>query len=541
MMTVTSWLEHLRQPAGLNLTIALWLTALCNTVFFTQVYHYTPYQDSRRWVFVVVTFVLVWMYLHLVFQLTTWWKLSRPLLTFYVFAGTATAYFINNFGIGIDQGQIQNLLETDSTEARDLLTFDYFFQILGMSIPAWLWIWWRKPTPLPLKAALTQRGLGIVLSLTLIASIAGIYYVDYAAMFREHRELRNFLTPHNSLGGLVRQLKKKEAVDKLPLLRYGADATRVSPPVQPRLLVIILGETARAQSFGINGYPRQTTPELAALPIINYPNTTSCGTATAASVPCMFSGMTHADYDEDLAKRREGLLDVLKHAGYQVGWIDNNSGCKSACDRIEQIPLLSEQKNQWCHGDGCWDDYLVESLAAYLPTLPVQDRVIVLHQAGSHGPAYYQRYPKAFKRFTPTCDTNAIQGCDRQHLIDTYDNTIAYTDHVIAKVIKQLEQNSAYQTALLYVSDHGESTGEKGLYLHGAPYLFAPKEQTHIPMLMWLSPAFMQHYPAQSACLKSAQSKAVSHDHFFHTILGLAQVKTEVKQPALDLTECQGS
>ncbi len=540
-MTLSALIQRLRQPAGLNLTVALWLTMLCNTEFFTQVYHYTPYQDARRWVFVAVTFVLVWMYLHLVFQLTTWWKLSRPLLSFYVFAGTATAYFINNFGIGIDQGQIQNLLETDWTEAKDLMTFDYFFQILGMSIPAWLWIWWRKPAPLPLNAALKQRGLGIVLSLTLMASIAGIYYVDYAAMFREHRELRNFLTPHNSLGGLVRHYKKKKAVEKMPLLSYGTDATRVSPPAQPRLLVIILGETARAQSFGINGYPRQTTPQLAALPIINYPNTTSCGTATAASVPCMFSGMTHADYDEDLAKRREGLLDVLKHAGYQVGWMDNNSGCKGACDRIENIPLIPEQKNQWCHGDGCWDDYLVESLAAYLPTLPVQDRVIVLHQAGSHGPAYYQRYPEAFKRFTPTCDTNAIQGCDRQHLINTYDNTIAYTDHVIAKVINQLEQNSAYQTALLYVSDHGESTGEKGLYLHGAPYLFAPKEQTHIPMLMWLSPAFMQHYPAQSACLKSAQSKAVSHDHFFHTILGLAQVKTEVKQPALDLTECQGS
>ena len=534
-----SFLAFLRQPSGSSLTVALWLTALCNTAFFTQIYHFTPYQDARRLVFVIVTFVLVWMYLYFVFQLTTWWKFARPLLTFYVFAGAATAYFINNFGIGIDNGQIQNLLETDWKEAKDLMTFDYFFQILSMSIPAWLWIWWRNPAPLPLKVALKQRVLGLIVSLTLIGSIAGIYYVDYAAMFREHRELRNFLTPHNSLGGLVRHYKKKKAVESLPLLSYGTDAVRVAPPTKPRLLVVILGETARAQSFGINGYARQTTPELARLPIINYPNTTSCGTATAASVPCMFSGMTHDDYDEDVSKRREGLLDILKRSGYQVSWINNNSGCKGACDRIENVPLIPEQKSQWCHGDGCWDEYLLHTLDGFLQKSPVQDRVIVLHQVGSHGPAYYQRYPPAFKHFTPTCDTNAIQGCDRQHLINTYDNTIVYTDHVIAQAIKQLGQLSQYQTALLYVSDHGESTGEKGLYLHGAPYMFAPKEQTHVPMLIWLSPAFMQQYPAQSACLKQAQTLAVSHDHFFHTLLGLAQVQTQVKQPRLDLTQCQ--
>jgi lipid A ethanolaminephosphotransferase len=539
MMTATLFFQRLRQSLGLNLSISLWIAAVCNTEFFSQVYHYTPYHEARRGIFIAATFLLVWMYLHAVFQITNWFRLTRPLLTFYVFASAATAYFINNFGIGIDQGQIQNLLETDWQESKDLLTLNYFSQILGISIPAWLWIWWRPTiqTPHTFKQILKQKLLAITISFSLIATIIGIYYVDYAAMFREHRELRNVLTPHNSLGGLLRYFKKHQ-VEQLPLIHYGIDAKRINPPTQPRLVVVILGETARAQSFSLNGYPHLTTPALAALPIINYPHTTSCGTATAASVPCMFSGMTHDRYDADLAKHQEGLLDILQRAGYQVAWMDNNSGCKGTCDRVEHIPLLPNQASAWCHGDGCWDGYLVESLKDYLRKARVQDRVIVLHQAGSHGPAYYQRYPKDFARFTPTCDSNAIQGCDRQHLINTYDNTIAYTDHVIATIIKQLAQQSAYQTALLYVSDHGESTGEQGLYLHGAPYVFAPQEQIHVPMLMWLSPTFIEHYPRQAACLKSSQQRNVSHDYFFHTILGLTQVQTQVHDASLDLTQC---
>jgi lipid A ethanolaminephosphotransferase len=349
------------------------------------------------------------------------------------------------------------------------------------------------------------------------------------------------VTPHNSIGGLVRYWNRHAKLKPLPLVMYGIDAHRTAqappPHALPTLMVLVVGETARAESFGLGGYARNTTPALAARHVTYFSQTSSCGTATAVSVPCMFSGMTRHKYDADLAKHREGLLDVLKRAGYAVTWIDNNSGCKGACDRVDNLAPLASKRAQWCEGNECLDGLLDDSIADFLAHAPVQDRVIVLHQAGSHGPAYYKRYAPAFKRFSPTCDTNAIQGCPRAALINTYDNSIAYTDHILASLIDQLQgQSSRYQSMMWYVSDHGESTGEHGLYLHGAPYLFAPSQQTHVPMLTWLSAQFQASHPKLLGCLNAEKDQTTSQDNLFHTLLGLLSVESQVKDPALDLS-----
>ena len=163
------------------------------------------------------------------------------------------------------------------------------------------------------------------------------------------------------------------------------------------------------------------------------------------------------------------------------------------------------------------------------------DGVIVLHTMGSHGPAYYQRYTDDFRKFTSTCDTNQIQDCNQEALRNTYNNTVLYIDHMLAATINLLRQQENTDTALWYVSDHGESLGENGMYLHAAPYAVAPKEQTHVPMIFWASENWYRHTGVSAACMKQSADKAYSHDNWFHSVLGINDVHTQAYQRDLDI------
>lgn len=530
-----------RYPSILNVWVALWITALANVTFFRDISALTPYSGPAAWLFLSTTGFLLWAYISLFLQLTTWSLLARPFLTLVLLASALTAFFVDNFGVGIDSGQIQNMMETDVKEVRDLISlrlFVYVLVIAGLPIIA---LWWQPLRPQRWTQTLKFRTIAIVLSTLVMAGAAFAYYVDYASIFREHRALRLTIVPHNSIGGLLSYYKKHGGQSNLPLQAYGTDAKRLPSAsgqvhTKPTLMILVVGETARAKSFGLNGYSRDTTPELAKRGVTNYPQVSSCGTATAVSLPCMFSGFTRSDYDAKVAAHREGLLDIVQRAGYQVTWIDNNSGCKGACARVENVPLSTANHATWCQDGECQDDLLVNTLVEYLSKAAVKDRLIVLHQAGSHGPAYYRRYPKAFQRYTPTCNTNALQSCAQQAVINSYDNTIVYTDAILARVIDTLRaQSGHYKTAFWYVSDHGESTGEKGLYLHGAPYLFAPSEQTHVPMVSWISPELARQLPAMGQCPERVKGTVLSHDNLFHTVLGLLGIQTSVYDKQLDI------
>jgi len=519
-----------------NALIALWLTLLANTSFLSKIAALTPYHDWRFPAFMAAMIVLLAAYINLFLTLITWGRLARPVLTFILLASALTAYFVDTFGVGIDVGQIQNMMETDFQESWDLATWNMLgYELVIAGLPL-LWLWRKPLTPERFLRRQRNRLIGGLGSLALVALVAACFYADLASIFREHRPIRFTIVPHNYVTGLRAYFKESQTHANTPLQTYGEDAKRLPRTGKPTLLVMIVGETARAESFGLQGYARNTTPELAKLPITYYSNVSSCGTATAVSLPCLFSGFTRQEYDAQVARHREGLLDILQRGGYAVSWLDNNSGCKGACDRVQKVPLLESRKAAWCAKGECRDDLLIESFARHLADEPVKDRVIVLHQEGSHGPAYYLRYPKAFERFTPACNSNALQSCTQQQVINTYDNTIAYTDHIIASAIKTLANDPRYNSALLYVSDHGESTGERGLYLHGAPYLFAPSQQTHVPMLTWVSPDFAASEPARAACLRKRHADALSHDNVFHSMLGLAGVKTAVLNPALDMS-----
>jgi lipid A ethanolaminephosphotransferase len=221
-----------------------------------------------------------------------------------------------------------------------------------------------------------------------------------------------------------------------------------------------------------------------------------------------------------------------------VAWIDNQSGCKGVCDRVPTAATRDLKDPAWCAQGECFDEVMLVELQRQLTAMPTERKargvVVVLHQMGSHGPAYYRRAPESIKTFAPECTSNALQECTREALINTYDNSIRYTDHLLAQTVAWLKQQAA-STALLYVSDHGESLGENNLYLHGLPYALAPVEQKHVPMLTWLSPAMQQRSGVQTACLNTHTQMPLTHDNLFHSVLGLMDVQTSAYQPELDV------
>ena len=523
-----------------NLLLAIWLGVFLNIAFFEKIRMLTPYNGVKAGLFVVASIIIVVAAYNFIFQFFNWKWTAKPLAIALVFIGGFAAYAVNTLGVLITSDQIQNLVQTDIAEARDTWSWHLLTWTLGMTVVPIIVILMMKIKPEPIIRQLLHKVIASVVSLAMVLGLLFVFYVDFAAIFRENRDLKGMISPQNMIASFASYYKKKAPKENLPLVVYGEDAVmqKAQATSLPKLMVLVVGETARAENFSLNGYSKNTNPKLSQQDILNFSRVSSCGTATAVSVPCMFSGMPRKEYEERLASHREGLLDIAQRAGYQVTWIDNNSGCKGTCDRVNQFKIPEPLQQKWCKDKECFDDILIDSFKAYLATIPQDDnrpRLIVLHQMGSHGPAYYKRVPAQFKVFKPTCDTNAIQGCSREALLNTYDNTLLYTDYVLDSLIETLKNTTKYQSALWYLSDHGESTGESGMYLHGAPYAIAPTQQTHIPMLMWFSTVWQHQAKQQIKCLAQQGRQELSQDNLFPTMLSLLDVKSKVIDPNNDM------
>jgi lipid A ethanolaminephosphotransferase len=248
----------------------------------------------------------------------------------------------------------------------------------------------------------------------------------------------------------------------------------------------------------------------------------------------MFSDKGRADYEPSRHRNRQNVLDVLQRLGINSVWRDNNSGCKGVCDRLNTADILDFRKAALCDASACYDEAMLEGLAELINS-PGQHKLILMHQLGSHGPAYYKRYPKKFERFTPACQRQNVAECQQSEIVNAYDNTILYTDHFLASIIDVLKQQTGVASSLVYLSDHGESLGERGVYLHGLPYFMAPSQQTHVPMLMWFSKQYPSVFGIDTSCLRSHRQEAASHDNLFHSLLGLYGVSSSVYQQSLDI------
>ncbi|WP_218645130.1 phosphoethanolamine transferase [Aquitalea sp. LB_tupeE] len=527
------------RPERLTLLVSLGLVLFYNLPFWREMLRIVGPLDSQGIKLLLESFLLVTAFYNLVLSLFNWPYIGKPLIALLLLTTSFISYFMNQYGVMIDVHMVQNAVQTDHKEVRDLLTMKMalFVVVLGL-LPSW-WLFtrhiqWRSP--------LREGGvrlLTLLVSAAVLVGIAFAAYQDFASLFRNNRQLRHYLTPFNYIQATNGYIQDHYNSGPIVVSPLGEDAKRDASWQQHKrktVFVLVVGETARADHFSLNGYPRNTNPKLSAQAgLINLPNVFSCGTETAVSVPCMFSDIGRANYDGDKAARQQNVLDVLKRAGYNVIWRDNQSGCKDVCNRVTLEDVTTSKDDKLCSTGECWDEILLQNLQQKIDQSD-RDIVLVLHQMGSHGPAYYKRYPPAMEQFKPVCQTSELSRCPREQIVNGFDNTILYTDTVLSGLIDFLRANQQrYNTGMLYMSDHGESLGENGMYLHGTPYLLAPEAQKHIGAMMWFSDSFQQEVGLNQRCLEGRKAEPYSHDNLFHSLLGLLGVHTSVYNKQLDM------
>ncbi|MGK4424061.1 phosphoethanolamine transferase EptA [Yersinia enterocolitica] len=524
------------------LVTALFFTLFQNALFIYKAWSLIHFDSSDSYFFAATIPLVIFCALNIIFSLLAVPVLRKPIIILFLLGSAAANYFMFSYGAVIDANMMQNAFETNAQEATALFTprMALWLLILGI-IPAIIICFVRIRATRPWWYMLGLRAANILASVVIILLIAALFYKDYASLIRNNKSIVKMLTPSNFVSGSFQFAKHKYFASNMSLVTIGEDAHKgplISGQPKKTLVILVVGETARAENFSLGGYERETNPRLKKQDVTYFKNASSCGTETAVSVPCMFSNMPRKNYDATLASHQEGLMDILAHAGLNVLWRENDGGCKGACDRIPHQDVTQLQLTTDCENGVCMDNALLYKLDNYINGLQ-GDGVIVLHQMGSHGPAYYRRSTPEVRQFAPTCDSNQIQDCTPQELVNTYDNSILYTDAMLDNTIKLLQQhNDRFNTALVYLSDHGESLGENGMYLHGTPYMFAPSQQTHIPFLMWLSPEYTKNYGIDRQCLSdSAQHDETPQDNLFHTILGMMNVQTTEYQSGMDLLQ----
>ena len=535
------------KPTYLVVLASLWLSSVSNAGLWLAIWRLPEIAGVKGVAFMLGFFIFIFGLQIAFLSLFAWGRLVKPVLILVLIYAGLGAYFMLSYGIVVDKSMLVNVLQTDLRESTELFSLQLMWMLGLMALLPIVLLWRVKVQSVPFYAQLKHNILLILLAIVLAVSAVMLSFQSTASVMRNHKELRFMINPLNSVYALGLIVAEPFSRAKLATQAIGQDAkTGISWQTnkKPALLIVVVGETARAANFSLNGYARATNPELAKAQVANFSNVHACGTSTAASVPCMFSHLGREAYNKRSANF-EGLLPVLKHAGLGVLWRDNNAGCKGVCStepaEYEDMSHLSVAN--FCENQACFDEILLhqldERVASTLnnrKTNAANGLVIFMHQMGSHGPAYYLRSPKAYKAFLPECTSNNLQDCTQAQMINAYDNTILYTDHFLAQTIKWLNSHeNQYDTAMLYVSDHGESLGENNTYLHGLPYVIAPDVQKHVPMIVWLSKQMQSRSGVTMACLQQQKEVALSHDNLFHSVLGLLDIHTTVYREALDL------
>ncbi|MBK8523172.1 MAG: phosphoethanolamine transferase [Betaproteobacteria bacterium] len=482
----------------LILLICLWFTATSNSLFWQAAME----RQTGSWTEIALhgaALALLLTTTHfLLLACITLRRAAKPLLAIIVVLTTFASHYMGKYHVYLDPDMLRNILRTDYREASELFSWGMIPALLAYALPPLLLLARVDIKPRPLLRATGIRLFSLLLAMALAGAAGFAIFKDFSSLMREKKEVRYLITPANYLYSSVRAVASDTATASKEKVPVGSDAVLSAAWAEhkkPVLMVVVIGETARSANWGLSGYARQTTPELAGLNVINFSDVTACGTNTEVSVPCMLSPYGRNNYDEAKIRGSESLLHVLKRAGLRTTWIDNQSGCKGTCDGLENWRPDAKLSPADCNSDGCLDGAMLAGVRQ-LAENHRESQVIFLHTLGNHGPAYSKRYPKAFQKFLPACESSDLGKCTQQEIVNAYDNALLYTDHVLAQTIAYLKtQQSNYDTALLYVS-----------------------------------------VSLDTQCLRQRAGTAISHDHLFHTTLALLDVQTSALDTAYDFS-----
>jgi lipid A ethanolaminephosphotransferase len=520
----TNLLNHLKTQTQVILLVAAFIMLTGNRAMFSRILEVYPPQLNHNVPF-LISLAIFFNCLTAMFLLAVCHgKFTRWFLAFFLVGAASAAYYMDQFGVIVDVVMLDNIVQTNPQELAGLVTPMFVLRLLFLGFfPAW---WVLKYTPkantvvMEFKSRLIAIGILILLLVLAVAP----FTAGYTSFIREHRVTRFYANPTYftySTFKYVAELLKPQL--STVVIKTAQDAVNIDKGKHHELIIMVVGETARADRFSLNGYHRETNPLLNKENIISFSNVSSCGTSTGVSVPCMFSVLGREDYDKDKALQTQNALEVLSENHVQILWRDNNSDSKGVATRLKYENFKTPTLNPACDKE-CRDIGMLSGLDKYIAASKNQDILIVLHQMGNHGPEYYRRYPDEFAKFKPMCMTGELKNCSQEEIDNSYDNAILYTDYFLSEVIQFLKKyDGERETAMLYVADHGESLGENGWYLHAAPYAIAPKEQTHVPAVLWAG----KHFDYLMSQAKPFKDYPLSHDDVFCTLLVAFELETK--------------
>lgn len=428
----------------------------------------------------------------------------------FIISAIAT-YFVNTYNIIVDESMIGNVLNTNYEESSAYFSWKMIFYLIFFGIIPAIFIFKTKIIYPSVKKFFTHLGVSLLLILLLVGINAkSVLWIDDNSKY---------------LGGLAMPWAYSVNISLFYIHQYQENRQEILLPDatisndEKSVVVLVIGESARSQNFSLYGYAKNTNPLLSKTENVFHFPAQSCATYTTAGVKCI---LEHADTGD----LYEILPNYLHRNDVEVIWRTTNSGEPPIhIEKYQNSDYLREK----CQGEGChYDEILLAGLKEEILASPKPKVLVILHTSTSHGPTYYKKYPADFEVFKPVCTSVELAKCTQEELINAYDNTIVYTDYMLHKVIETLKELPEYKSAMLYVSDHGESLGEKNLYyMHGLPMSLAPKEQYEIPFIIWKS--------SNSNPIKPL--KTLSQHYVFHSVLNFLSVQSPVYNSEMSVFE----
>jgi lipid A ethanolaminephosphotransferase len=432
-------------------------------------------------------------------------RLLRPFCMLIAMGNAVAVYFVATYHVVLDETMMGNVLNTNFTESSEYLHPTLVVYVLALGVlPCWLVTRLHiRRTPRLRVAATALVCLLITVLWCLLTSRSWLWFDENS------KRIGGMIMPScyviNTGRYLVPRLMASEVPAALPPASFSSDAKTV--------VILVIGEAARAKNFQLYGYNRPTNPLLSKAGVIALKNATACATYTTAAVRCMLSNV---DSSLPFSRQYEPLPSYLQRNGVDVIWRTRNWGEPPL--KVQTYQRAGDLSAD-CAGARCaYDEVLLSGLERRIKASSSQRVLVVLHQSGSHGPAYYEKYPTEFEYFKPVCKSVELGNCSHDELVNAYDNTILYEDYFLSRVIGVLKQLQDTATLMIYVSDHGESLGEYGMYLHGIPFSIAPDVQRDVPFIVWMSDEFVRLKAVQRGRLESQDMH--SQRDIFHTVMG---------------------
>lgn len=478
--------------------------------FFNFVFDHVDYSSLSGIVLitslVVLMLVLNAFVFYLIFFLSRY--VGKFLLILFFNINAIAVYFVNTYGIIIDKTMIGNILNTNYAESSSFFSIKLIFYIIFLGILPSIFIFKVEIVNVSWKKFGITSSLTLLFVLVLVlANASNWLWID-----KNSKALGALAMPWSySVNTALFYSDRYKSNEKEMLL---PDATIKDH--QKSVVVLVIGESARRENFSLYGYAKNTNPLLSKMSDVYHFDANSSATYTTAGVKSI---LEHTDTD----KLYEILPNYLYRNDVDVIWRTTNWG--------EPPVHIKEYQNREallpkCKGEGCdYDEILLTGLKEQILASKKDKVLIILHTSTSHGPTYSTKYPVRFETFKPVCNSVDLGKCSQTELINAYDNTIVYTDYMLAKIIEDLKQLNEYNSAMLFVSDHGESLGEKNLYMHGVPMSIAPKEQYEIPFIVWISDGSKE--------VKS--SKMLSQNHVFHSVLNFLDVESPIYKAEMSI------